>query len=91
MTAQTLQLTVPDTLLHVLAERVAQLLHRDTPEPGEVAASGRWLGVQDAAEYLACPTSRIYDLVSQRRLFAHRDGRRLLFRRQDLDAAIQPT
>jgi excisionase family DNA binding protein len=41
------------------------------------------------AEHLACPTSRIYDLVSQRRLTPRRDGRRLLFKRSHLDAAIE--
>ena len=47
-----------------------------------------WLGVQGAARYLACPVSRIYDLVSLGRITPHRDGRRLLFRRSDLDAAL---
>jgi excisionase family DNA binding protein len=45
--------------------------------------------VQQAAEYLSCPVSRIYDLVSLGSLTAHRDGRGLLFRRADLDAAIE--
>jgi excisionase family DNA binding protein len=48
-----------------------------------------WIGVEQAAEHLACPPSRIYDLVSQRRLTPRRDGRRLLFKRSHLDAAIE--
>ena len=89
MTAQTLQLTLPDGVIHALAERVAQLLREDTPNTGPCEEAGEsWLGVQGAAKYLACPVSRIYDLVSLGRLHPHRDGRRLLFRSRDLDAAL---
>ncbi len=86
MNAGTVELRVPDVFVQAIAERVADLLaetrrHADAPEP--------WIGVDQAAEYLACPTSRIYDLVSQRRLTPRRDGRRLLFKRSHLDAAIE--
>jgi excisionase family DNA binding protein len=37
-----------------------------------------------AAEFLACPRSRIYALVSARRLPHHHDGSRLLFDRREL-------
>jgi len=78
MTAQTLQLTVPDGLVHAIADRVAQLLSGTTMATGGGVEVGEpWLGVQQAAEYLARPVSRIYDLVvSQGCLDAHRDGRR---------------
>lgn len=89
MTAQTLQLTLPDTVLHTIAQRVAQLLQQHAGENPQTDGVGDpWLGVKDAAEYLACPVSRIYDLVSLGRLHPHRDGRRLLFKHQDLDAAL---
>jgi excisionase family DNA binding protein len=89
MTAQTLQLAVPDGVLHAIALRVAELLRgEEHAHTTAVGVGEAWLGVQQAAEYLACPVSRIYDLVSLGRLAAHRDGRRLLFRRNDLDAAI---
>jgi excisionase family DNA binding protein len=66
-----------------------QLLQAATPDSGARGEGGEpWLGVQDAAQYLACPVSRIYDLVSLGRLNPHRDGRRLLFRPGDLDAAL---
>jgi excisionase family DNA binding protein len=47
-----------------------------------------YLAVEEAAEYLAAPKSRIYELVERGRLNPYRDGRRLLFRREDLDAVL---
>jgi excisionase family DNA binding protein len=67
-------------LIDAIAERVATLLAKRIelePEP--------WIGVEQAAVHLACPKSRIYDLVSARRIPHERDGSRLLFRRADLD------
>jgi len=61
-----------------VADRLAAA---SVPEP--------WLSVEQAAAHLSCPTSRIYDLVTQRALTPHRDGRRLLCRRADLDAYIE--
>jgi excisionase family DNA binding protein len=86
MSAGALELQVPDVFVQAIAERVADLLTDslaggNPPEP--------WIGVGQAAEHLACPTSRIYDLVSQRRLTLRRDERRLLFKRSHLDAAIE--
>jgi excisionase family DNA binding protein len=51
-------------------------------------ASEPWIGVDEAAVHLACRPQRIYDLVSQRRLPFRRDGRRVLFRRSDLDGYL---
>jgi excisionase family DNA binding protein len=87
MTAQTLQLTLPDGLLHSIAQRVAELLQQPAGGTGGAPVEP-WLGVSEAAGYLACPVSRIYDLVALGRLHPHRDGRRLLFRTADLDAAL---
>jgi excisionase family DNA binding protein len=42
-----------------------------------------------ASEFLACPSSRVYSLVSARRIPHHRDGSRLLFRRSELDEWVQ--
>ena len=58
---------------------MAELLP-DRPEP--------YLDVEGAAEYLAAPRSRIYELVERKRVTPYRDGRRLLFRPTDLDAAL---
>lgn len=47
-----------------------------------------WFNVASAAAYLDCPKSRIHDLVRLGKLKPHRDGRRLLFRRANLDAIL---
>ena len=47
-----------------------------------------YLNTADAAAYLACPKSRIYDLVQLGQLVPHRDGARLLFKPSDLDACL---
>ena len=74
-----LALELPDDLVEALAVRVAELLAaRDhAPEP--------WIGVEQAAEHLACPRSRIYALASAGRIPHRKDSARLLFRRAELD------
>lgn len=78
-------LTIPTETLDILVERLAERIATDTrPQHTDE----RWLGVAEAASYLRCPRSRIYDLVAQRDLRCARDGRRLLFRRAWLDGAL---
>jgi Helix-turn-helix domain len=76
--------------LEALADLVADRLEErgvSEPEP--------WLGVQDAAAYLGCSTDRIYELVSLRKgnpdagLEFRKDGSRLVFRREWLDAVLE--
>lgn len=55
------------------------------PEP----ASDRWLDVGEAADHLRCPKSRIYSLVSAKRIPHEKDGSRLLFSRGDLDRWVR--
>lgn len=76
-------LQVPDGLLDALAERVADhLAERVVPTPAP------YLTVEEAAEYLRRPRSRVYELVAAKRLRHHRDGRTLLFRHADLDGCL---
>jgi len=76
-------LQVPDGLLDALAERVADhLADRVVPAPAP------YLTVEQAAEYLRRPRSRIYELVASKRLRHRRDGRTLLFRHEDLDGCL---
>jgi excisionase family DNA binding protein len=77
-----LGLSVPGEFIEAIATRVAELIQHAAgiPEP--------WIGVDEAAAHLACKPQRIYDLVSQRRLPFRRDGRRVLFRRSDLDGYL---
>jgi excisionase family DNA binding protein len=76
-----LQVAVPDDLLEALAVRVAELLAPVLAMP----AVSPWLDVAEAADYLRCKPKRIYDLISQRRIPVHRDGGRVLLRRDELD------
>jgi excisionase family DNA binding protein len=78
-------LHVPDELLDDLAARVAAKLTEQNP----ARAQDGYLSVDEAARYLACPASRIYELKAAGKLAHYKDGRRLLFRREDLDAALE--
>jgi excisionase family DNA binding protein len=80
--ANALLAELDDDALDVLAGRLASRL------PAHQATSG-WLGVTAAAEYLACPPSRLYALVSARRVPFCKDGSRLLFDRGELDAWVR--
>ena len=73
-------------LVDVLADRIAERVVARLPVSS--AARG-YLDVDGAASYLACPRSRVYDLVAQRRVRHVKDGRRLLFRAEWLDAALE--
>jgi len=79
-----LSLALPPELVEVVAQRTAEIVAErlgQQPEP--------WIGVDQAAEHLACPKSRIYALVSAGRIPHEKDGSRLLFRRSDLDAWLE--
>lgn len=51
-------------------------------------SSSPYLTPDEAADYLRCSRQRLYDLVHDERLVPHRDGRRLLFHRDALDAYL---
>ncbi len=75
---------LPPELLEAIAARAAELVEDqglERPEP--------WIGVDAAAEYLACKRQRIYDLVSQGRIPHRREGTRLLFKRSELDEWLE--
>lgn len=76
---------LPDELIGQLAERVAAILAER--EPTKVGDG--FLDVAGAADFLACPASRLYALVSAKRIPHHRDGSRLLFDRTELRAYVQ--
>lgn len=73
----------PAELIERVAERAAELLNQQTQ------ADDAWLDVGEAAEYLRCPTSRIYALTSAGKIPHHHDGSRLLFRRSELDEWVE--
>ena len=68
-----------DEFVKELAERIAERLSLSSGN-----ADDGFLDVDGAAAFLACPRSRIYALVSARRIPHHRDGSRLLFDRAEL-------
>lgn len=75
--------SVPDELVELVAERAAALV-RESAAP----VSG-WLGVEQAAEYIGCPKSRIYRLVHLERIPHEHEGARLLFNRCEMDEWIR--
>jgi len=70
-----------DQLAELLLPRMQRLAEPLTDDDGR-------LGAQGAAAYLATTRARIYDLVQLGKLQPQRDGRRLLFRRADLDSYL---
>jgi excisionase family DNA binding protein len=80
-----LRLDAPPALINAIAAAVADELER---RGGSTTPSSPWLTVDEAAAYLRCAPQRIYDLVSERKIAPARDGRRLLFRREQLDALV---
>jgi excisionase family DNA binding protein len=53
-----------------------------------VGARSPWLDAPEAAEYLRCKLSRVRKLTATGELPAHHDGRRVLYRRDELDAFV---
>lgn len=81
-TSANLALAIPVELIELIAQRAAAIV----VEQLELDAQAEpWINVEGAAEHLACGTSRVYSLVSVRRIPHKRDGSRLLFRRSQLD------
>lgn len=78
-----LTIRLTDEQLAEIAERAAALLLVDTTPVSP------WLNVAEAAERLRCRKDRIYDLIALGKLHPRRDGRRVLLRRDDLDAYIE--
>jgi excisionase family DNA binding protein len=79
-----LKLDLPDEIVQEIACRAAAIVASERTE-----SAPAWLGVEQAAEYLACPRSRLYRLVHLDRIPHEHEGARLLFNREDLDAWIR--
>jgi hypothetical protein len=77
-----LSFDVADELVEQIAQRAAELLSEQSKEP----AQDGWLrGAEKIAAYIDCPRSRVYALVSARRIPVHHDGSALVARRLELD------
>jgi len=81
-----LAVELPTSLVEAVAERAAELVLE-----GEQASRepDPWIGVEQAAAHLGCPTSRVYALSSAKRIPVERDGSRLIFKRSALDAWVR--
>lgn len=83
MSGLPVRLDLPDEVVEQLALRVAAILADQRPEPDPL------LTVEEAADYIRALPQRVYDLKSQGRIPALKDGSRVLFRRSALDAYLQ--
>lgn len=77
-----LRLEMDEELIERIAARAAELVGErsaSSPEDG-------WLrGAERIAAYIDAPRSRVYALVSARRIPVHHDGSALIARRSELD------
>jgi excisionase family DNA binding protein len=80
----TLTVALSSDQLDALAGLVAERLR---PAPSEGASP--WLDTKGAAAHLACGVGRVHDLVALGKLEPRRDGRRLLFKRVELDEYLE--
>jgi hypothetical protein len=77
-----LRLEVDEELIERIAARAAELVGERT----EPKAEDGWLrGAERIAAYIDAPRSRVYALVSARRIPVHHDGSALIARRSELD------
>lgn len=77
-----ISVNVADELVERIAQRAAELLAKQSGEPVEDG----WLrGAERIASYIDAPRSRVYALVSAKRIPVHHDGSALIARRSELD------
>jgi excisionase family DNA binding protein len=72
-----------EALSEVIREEVGRALERDARQVSP------WLTAPEAADYLRCPVSRIRKLTSVRAIPVHKEGRRALYRRDELDRFVE--
>lgn len=77
-----INVNVGDELVEQIARRAAELL---AERPEEPSADGWLRGAERIADYIDAPRSRVYALVSARRIPVHHDGSALIARRSELD------
>jgi excisionase family DNA binding protein len=75
-------LTLPPDLFEAIAARAAELV--------QPADRGGYVTAKTAAAMLDCDTRRIYKLTRSGRLPAYREGGRVLLRRSDVEALVEP-
>ena len=84
----TIRIELDDRVLDMLADRLADKLAVHRAPPGALTPTP-WMSAQAAADYIGCSLSRVRKLTMLGDLPTHRDGARVLYRRDDLDAYIR--
>lgn len=79
-------LPIPDELVDALAETVAEKV---AAKLREAAPPAGFLNVEQAAEHLATTPKRVYELKEKQAIQPHFDGKRLLFRADQLSAYVE--
>ena len=74
---------INEALVERIARRAAELIAR---RQDETTRDGWLRGADKIATYIDAPRSRVYGLVSARRIPVHHDGSALIARRSELDA-----
>ncbi len=85
-TETTVALTLPPDLVDLVAERAAEILSERQPPD----TSPAWLDTAAAEEYAGMKPGRLHDLKQRRKIApAGWDGRKPMYRREDLDAYLK--
>jgi excisionase family DNA binding protein len=84
--SETVAFVLPEQAVERIAERAATLVLERLPD--KATATSPYLSVIEAADYVRAKPQRIYDLLSSGRLTRHKDGRRVLVLRAQLDAYL---
>ena len=85
--AMNFSITLSDHQVGEIAQRVAEIIAAEKSVPNLVPTS-RWLSPPEAASLLRCDTKRVYTMVSDGRLTRHREGRRLLLDRSEVESMV---
>ena len=81
-----LTLTLTDDQVRAIAEQAAAIA---AEQVRTAVHTSPWLSTTQAADYIAAKPGRVHDLVALGKLTPRRDGRRLLFRADELYAYIE--
>jgi excisionase family DNA binding protein len=79
-----MRISFPEEVVESIAERVAARVLATMAS----SSSSPWMTADEAAKYLRCSESRVRKLTSLGDLPRHRDGGRVLYRRDELDAFV---
>jgi excisionase family DNA binding protein len=78
------KIELPDIVLERLADLIAARINVMAPD-----SASPWLTAAQAARYLGCSVSRVRTLTLAGELPHHRDGRRPLYNRDELDEYVR--